>query len=466
MKPKELVALLLALIPSLLVSANARANSPDWTVNAAIGDASWLEEYGEPPSESASESQRLAVHLRHVHAMLVRRDVEALPFAAQARRAHLLRVLTEYAEAGRFPQRGADEYEGRRPKFIDAQGVHCAVGHLIASSGHAPLAQTIAHDENFAYVDEIRTSGLMAWATEHGFMRSELAMIQPRYSAPPTAASTRRKIEQASEHIGLVCAQSHSTLTSFDIRVIGEMGPIRVSAEGQDPFVECFIERVQNLERGGGAYSGQAEPYAFEMHIEARPPREVLRSRLTALNLDPRSTGCGPRSGDVTSWARVDVKVGRQGRRVEVRTAPRNVEVAQCLAEWIHAHFQLAVFTGGAWNLNVRLPKQIGPVMSSERLELERVEEQVEHLVVDMRGVVGAEDFEVTSSAGSEAFQSCVRDGVRVFLRQQFQTRRPNAAAYFRIDADVHATLEFDVETPEAWNARMQALQNEIRRYE
>lgn len=473
-------AFLLAL--SAAFSANARADTPDWTVNAVLGDISWID--GTPTG--ASETERLGVHLRYVHALLTRRDVSALPMAAQLRRTELLGALAEYADAGRFPQRDADEYEGRRPKFIDARGVHCAVGYLIAASGYAPLAQAIARDENFAYVDEIRTPGLMAWATHHGFGADELAMIQPSYEPAPTEESTRARIEQAAEEIALVCGRLHPTVESFRIRVRGEdSGAIRVSARGRDPFVACFAERAQSVQRGGGAYDEQVHSYRFRMRIELRPPREVLRTRLSAMDLQPANTGCGPLPGEVPSWARVDVHVGRAGRKVYVRTAPRNVEVAQCLADYVYA--QLHAFDGGVWNLQVRLPRPVGPAMSAERLELvtqnnvpsvatrcvEETGESVEHLEVTMSGVKDAPEFEVMVSAGSDLFQGCVRDAVRTLLLGQFRTRRPGSApdapAFFRIDADVSATMDFDVETPAARDARnqeaMERMEREMQRY-
>src|SRR5688500_767163 len=162
------------LLVALLLLAAAPATADP--INAVIGDVSWT--HGDP--DRAGEATRIATHLRYVANRLRMRDGGAL-------RATLLDALDEYIARGEFPRRTDDPYAGRRPRFIDDRGVHCAVGYLIARSGHAELARSIDAEHEYAHVAEIDSPALHAWASAHGFTLAELAMIQPGYG-PPTSS--------------------------------------------------------------------------------------------------------------------------------------------------------------------------------------------------------------------------------------------------------------------------------------
>jgi hypothetical protein len=58
------------------------------------------------------------------------------------------------------------------------------VAYLVIESGHAETAARIADEANYAYVDELESAELAAWAGTSGFSRAELALIQPAYICP------------------------------------------------------------------------------------------------------------------------------------------------------------------------------------------------------------------------------------------------------------------------------------------
>lgn len=121
----------------------------------------------------------IAAHLMLVEKTLRARDVSQLSPSQKQNRFKLLDELNGYWKAGVFPVNDYLPY--KNPVFIDRKGTHCAVGYLMMQSGHDALAQKIDANEKFAYVHEIKTAGVAAWASEHGFTIDELAWIQPGY---------------------------------------------------------------------------------------------------------------------------------------------------------------------------------------------------------------------------------------------------------------------------------------------
>jgi hypothetical protein len=88
--------------------------------------------------------------------------------------------LQNYMTDGVFPKNIV--VPGRRPVFIDPWGTHCAVGHLIASSGHPELAKRINQEHCLDVLRDIKTEGLSVWQIASGLNMDELALIQPHYA--------------------------------------------------------------------------------------------------------------------------------------------------------------------------------------------------------------------------------------------------------------------------------------------
>ena len=285
----------------LLVPVTATADGHDQRryggdeINAVLGDASWVAKFGTRPDATATEQKRIQVHLAFVLDRLRETDVNHLGPAQKRNRRRALESLRQYIDRGVFPRRGQDSYSGRRPRFIDSVGTYCAVGYLLAESGATELAESINADFEYAYVPQITSPGLLAWASEFGFSLDELAMIQPGYSALPTEASTRHALHDANAGITLKCARSHPRAERVRIKVEGDdSGQATVSSSAQDAFTRCYVELANKLETGGGAYEGSPEPYRFTMTLTTPSPQALLEERFRRTHFGGNNTGCLP----------------------------------------------------------------------------------------------------------------------------------------------------------------------------
>ena len=149
-------------------------------VNAVVGDQSFHAAFGRAPTASDDDVERIRLHLRWVEGQLRAHSEMPLSDAQRTRRMALLDALRVYADGGEFPRR-TDATPGRRPRFVDHEGRHCAVASLIRTSGHPELVASVQAAHAYDYVLEMHDASLLAWATEHGFTALELAMIQPSY---------------------------------------------------------------------------------------------------------------------------------------------------------------------------------------------------------------------------------------------------------------------------------------------
>jgi hypothetical protein len=123
----------------------------------------------------------IATHLMLVEQTLRSRSVSHLSVSQIKNRLELLDKLNGYWNAKTFPVNDYLTY--KNPVFIDRIGTHCGVGYLMQQSGAEKLAQQIDAEQKFAYVHEIKVTGVKAWADANGFTLDELAWIQPGY--PP-----------------------------------------------------------------------------------------------------------------------------------------------------------------------------------------------------------------------------------------------------------------------------------------
>ncbi|GEM_PF-2018403 len=132
---------------------------------------------------SAQSKLFAAMERRHIqaHLALTELRLRRVRNAATPQDRHrLLDILHRYWRAGVFP---VNTYQkgGRVPVFIDAQGVHCAVGYLMAQTGHGELARAIDVNDKFALVEQLNTIGVDAWLRRYGLKQEEAALIQPTY---------------------------------------------------------------------------------------------------------------------------------------------------------------------------------------------------------------------------------------------------------------------------------------------
>ncbi len=320
----------------LLVATLAGAAHAD-PVNAVLGDASWSEAHGGSDPERASEHARITTHLRFVLTRLAR--VPPPPGARGLRRFAALAELARYVDRGRFPRRTDDPFAGRRPRFIDDRGVHCAVGELIARSGHPDLARAIDRDLEYAYVRDIAVPALAAWADTHGFTIDELAMIQPSYGwedSPPDEKDAIEKVDHSAPWLAVTCAKQHAFTPSLTFELRGDKtGHMTAYARDQTPFARCLASELGKLIPGGGRYDPDPTPYSVVRTLTLPAPQKLFENSLpAALNIG----GCSPRPGPVAETISVTVIGTREGLEVTATTTPSNPDIEACVAPRVREH--------------------------------------------------------------------------------------------------------------------------------
>ncbi len=133
------------------------------------------------------ENKAIQMHLQLVEQTLRKRDISHLSPTQQKNRLSALTNLHGYWKKSVFPKNEYLPY--RNPVFIDKYNTFCAVGYLVKMSGNEAVSREIAATQNFAYLYEIQSEKIVAWAQEYGFTLAELAWIQPGYpAAMPTQA--------------------------------------------------------------------------------------------------------------------------------------------------------------------------------------------------------------------------------------------------------------------------------------
>lgn len=121
----------------------------------------------------------IRTHLTHVLQVLKQNSICYTNSALFSKRMTMLQLLDDYRLAGRFPIN--DARRERIPVFIDPNFTHCAVAYLMQQTGFEDLAFRIAQDDNFAWVKDIHTEGVLQWQQSSGLTLDELKLIQGAY---------------------------------------------------------------------------------------------------------------------------------------------------------------------------------------------------------------------------------------------------------------------------------------------
>jgi antitoxin component YwqK of YwqJK toxin-antitoxin module len=127
----------------------------------------------------SSDKEYISAHLSTVLPVLYSNPTGGLTNAQLRSRMQLLQLLDNYRLAGRFPVNNS--VHQRIPVFIDGHFTHCAVAYLLQQTGHENLALRIAADDNYAWVKDIKTDGLLQWQQASGLTLEELKLIQGAY---------------------------------------------------------------------------------------------------------------------------------------------------------------------------------------------------------------------------------------------------------------------------------------------
>jgi hypothetical protein len=161
----------------LLCITNAFAQPS--TVNAVIGDESFIKSFGYAPPNQTNETFRIQLHLAYVEELLNNKEVSYLSDEQQKKRKMALQLLHQYWTVAEFPINY--DYAERRPCFIDKDGNICAIGYLVAKTTGIEMAQKINAAHQYDYLLEMNDETVTAWAKKNGFTLEECAMIQPSY---------------------------------------------------------------------------------------------------------------------------------------------------------------------------------------------------------------------------------------------------------------------------------------------
>jgi len=164
--------------------SSARTTASQPTAHGPARATRVTAELSSDPANNVTEIARVQAHLAQVERELLAADVSHLTDRRRANRMQHIAVLRQYRERGLFPHNHVAAEQ--TPVFIDEHDTHCAVGYLLAQSGHDALARKIARERNLARVPElVDEPELVAWLNEAGLTMEEAARIQPWYGPGP-----------------------------------------------------------------------------------------------------------------------------------------------------------------------------------------------------------------------------------------------------------------------------------------
>ncbi len=183
------------------------------TINAVLGDVSFVDAFGRSPNSSDSEILRITTHLNYVTFLLESADVSQLNNSQLENRQHLISLLKIYTKENPFPK-NYDYSNERRPTFIDRHGNICAVGYLVQQTVGQEVAEVINSEFKYEYLMKMESKLLNDWLNEYGLTKKEAAMIQPTYGSSKTIENDIRTDYLVSS-IGLAFLQVATTSYSF-----------------------------------------------------------------------------------------------------------------------------------------------------------------------------------------------------------------------------------------------------------
>ena len=209
------------------------------TINALIGDASFVAAFGYAPGKDTDEDIRISTHLAYVEDLLRKRDVSHLSEVLQRKRRYALDLLRTYRTAGEFPK-NYDHQGKRMPCFIDIQGKICAVGYLIEQTAGREVAEAINEKFKYSELLSMRDEAIDHWIAQSGLTKRECAMIQPAYNWQPQPQATQNDIST-----GYAVTSSLSAGINLSL---GTVNAIQLSQGAKSPAVG-----VMSLWAGAGS---------------------------------------------------------------------------------------------------------------------------------------------------------------------------------------------------------------------
>ncbi len=424
-------------------------------INAVVGDESWYAVHDSSP-ESASETDRIQTHLLFVADLLETRPEASVSDGTQKTRRWLIQALRRYAEAGVFPQRVVDDYDGRRPRFVDHRGVHCAVGELMRLTGYGADAVNINRRYEHAYVSEIPRPLLQDWALEHGFTLHELAMIQPTYT--PTARSVRSRVRSIRSALTLRCLD-HYELAPKAVQIRAKMDAnlnVEFDLDGNqdNAFATCVLDRIRRQDWSGRPpLKGKIETFETAIEVPIPSLEQIVRSRLKRVSVLADARDCVPRPGAIPKSAKLRVANSKKFL-VSVDTTPSNPEVDKCLEERLRRQFSYVRKFSQPLDVSTQIvvPTQFRQlrietsIISSIRKQCGVPEAGESHTLTANVSAMKDDTVSVTIDDVDPQYRACVERTVRAQVERAFGVQRQTdngPERYFRIDADIDWVLVF-----------------------
>ena len=184
---------IVSVVLSLFLVSHSFAQSN--TINAIIGDLSFVQAFHQQPNKNTNERLRIQTHLNYVEQFLRKKSTAHLNKKQKQNRAFVLALLHNYRVNGVFPKNY--DYAERRPCFIDRDGNICAVGYLIQKTAGREVAEQINAEHQYDYLLDMHEKLVDEWANEYGLTLEECAMIQPTYGSIPTDETFNVPIKSA-----------------------------------------------------------------------------------------------------------------------------------------------------------------------------------------------------------------------------------------------------------------------------
>jgi hypothetical protein len=253
MKTSKFFLVILATACSL--SCNKQPTNFYNSVNAILGDISFIEKFGVTPTLETKEDLRLKTHLEYVENLLRGRDASMLSKEQKQNRKTMLDLLHDYRTAGVFPK-NYDFPDQRIPCFIDKDGRICAVGYLIEQTAGRHAAEEINSKFKYEYLLAMNDQRIDDWIDASGLTKEECAMIQPTYGPGPNYVSPGYGVTSALAsglNVSMITVNAIQISKGAKTKTVGIIGLI--SGAGQ---VALGAFNYPNEE--GAAYWGNGQP--------------------------------------------------------------------------------------------------------------------------------------------------------------------------------------------------------------
>jgi len=206
----------------LITSCNQRPDiNTGQSINAVIGDISFVDKFGIRPDNLIDEQTRIKTHLQYVEQLLRQKDISSLSSVLQKKRTTMLDLLHAYWTAGQFPS-NYNYPDERKPCFIDRDGNICAVGYLVEQTASRQVAETINSLFQYNYIFDMDLSELSKWISNSGLTLEECAMIQPKYGNQTPTQPTANHIDPVYGISSTVLSVLNVSLSTINATKIGK----------------------------------------------------------------------------------------------------------------------------------------------------------------------------------------------------------------------------------------------------